>query len=147
MKRIFLALLILALATLTIPPLRERAQPHLDRAAEFMGENLEGPLSPVLNPYRRLRSESEMGKAVRELIQDRNSGYLRPDPDDFPAYMQREIEDEDGLDAWGTPYRLMPERDSVAIVSAGPDREYATEDDLVVKIRFAAPAYMPGRRR
>ncbi len=83
-----------------------------------------------------------MQKAVRELIQDRNMGYLRPQPDDFRAYIQREVEGEDGLDAWGTPYIIVPTADSLAIVSAGPDLQYDTEDDLVEKLRFRDPAYM-----
>lgn len=147
MKKIFLALLLVALATMTIPSLRQEAQPHLDEIGEYLGEKLEGPLSPILNPYRRLQSQSEMGEAVRELIQDRNTGYVRPTPDGFRDFMRREVEDEDGLDAWGTPYILIPEPDSVTIMSAGPDLEYETDDDVTVKIRYGAPAYLPSRRR
>lgn len=138
-KRILLGLLVLALAVFTIPPLRRPVQPHLNRFGDFLGRTLGGPLGPVLNPYRRLDSEAEIGKVVRELVRDRNMGYGRPDPDDFVAYMQREVEGEDGLDAWGSPYVLLPERDSVAVISAGPDRTYDTDDDITVKIRFAAP--------
>lgn len=147
MRRLLLAFLLLTLATVTIPPLRQRADPHLERFGEFLGDKLEGPLAPILNPYRRLKSESEMGEAVRELIQDRNRGMVRPRPDGFREYMQREIEGEDGLDAWGSPYILAPSEDSVAIVSPGPDREYHTDDDVVAKIRYGRPAYMPRRRR
>jgi hypothetical protein len=147
MKRLVLAVLILATATLTVPPLRDRADPHLDRFRESLGEKLEGPLSPVLNPYRRLRSESEIGEVVRRLIADRNVGLLRPEPDQFRDYIQREVRRSDGLDGWGTPYILVPEQDSVAIISAGPDLEYETDDDIVVKIRYGTPAYMPRRRQ
>lgn len=147
MRRLLFAVLLLTLAIVTIPPLRERADPHFERFGEFLSEKLEGPLSPVLNPYRRLKSQSEMGEAVRELIQDRNQGMIRPRPDDFREYLQREIEGEDGLDAWGSPYILVPSQDSVAIHSPGPDREYHTEDDVVVKIRYGRPAYMPRRLR
>lgn len=138
-RRIFLGVLVLGLAVLTIPPLRRPAQPHLDRFREFLGEQLEGPLSPVVNPYRKLDSEATIGKVVRELVRDRNMGYERPAPDDFVAYVQREVEGEDGLDAWGVPYLLFPDPDSLAIISAGPDRSYHTEDDIVVKMRYAAP--------
>lgn len=130
--KIFLGLLVLVLAVLTIPSLRQRAQPQLDR----MGEKLEGPLSPVLTPYRQLRTEGEIGKIVRELVRDRNMGVLRPMPDEFGDYIRLQLEDEDGLDAWGSPYIMLPEPDSMAIVSAGPDLDYQTEDDVTVKIRY-----------
>lgn len=139
-KKIFLGILILGLAIVTIPPVRDRVQPHLDRMSSFMGQKLEGPLSPILNPYRRLRSQSEMGEIVPYLIRDRNAGNYRPSPDEFRSYFQRNVEGEDGLDYWGTPYILVPDPDSLAIVSAGPDLEYQTPDDEVIKIRYAAPA-------
>lgn len=141
-SKILLGLLIIALIVMTVPQLRVRVDPLLDRAGESLSESLHGPLAPVVNPYRRLKSESEMSEAVRELVRDRNMGYLRPQPDDFRAYMQREIEGEDGLDAWGTPYIIVPTADSLAIVSAGPDLQYDTEDDLVEKMRYMEPAYM-----
>ncbi len=147
MRRLFLGILILLLATLLVPSLREKTAPHYDRFGNWAAEKLEGPLSPALNPWRRLRSQSAMGEAVRELIQDRNQGFIRPNPDDFRSYLQRKIDGEDGLDAWGTPYILVPTQDSVSIVSAGPDREYDTEDDVVATIRYGTPAYMPSRRR
>jgi hypothetical protein len=147
MKQLFLGVLILLLATLLVPSLREKTAPHYDRFGHWAAERLEGPLSPVLNPWRRLRSQSEMGEAVRELVQHRNEGFIRPNPDDFRQYMQSQIEDEDGLDAWGSPYLLVPKEDSVSIVSAGPDLEYETDDDIVVTIRYGTPAYMPSRRR
>lgn len=144
--KILLGLLVIVLIVMTVPQLRVRVDPLLDRAGESFSEALHGPLSPIVNPYRRLKSESEMGKAVRELIRDRNMGYLRPQPDDFRAYMQREVEGEDGLDAWGTPYIILPTADSLAIVSAGPDLQYDTEDDLVEKIRFPGSAFTRSRR-
>lgn len=145
-SRIFLGILVIVLIVMTVPQLRVRVDPWLDRTADAFSEALHGPLSPLVNPYRRLKSESEMSEAVRELVRDRNMGYVRPQPDEFRAYMQREIEGEDGLDAWGTPYIIRPTTDSLAIISAGPDLEYDTEDDLVEKMRFAAPAYLRSRR-
>lgn len=147
MKKIFLAILILTLITVSVPSLRERANPHVDRMGSFLAGKLEGPLSPVLNPYRRLKSQSEIGELVRELVRHRNSGFVRPRPDVFREYMQEQIEGEDGLDAWGSPYIMIPSQDSMAIVSAGPDLEYETDDDVVVKLRYPAPAYMRGRLR
>jgi hypothetical protein len=137
MKRLFLAILLLGLTTLMVPSLRERMQPRIDESREWLGERLEGPLSPVLTPYRTLKTQSRMGEAVRILIRDRNRGMLPPPPSEFPIYLENhEIE---GLDGWGAPLILSQEADSVAILSAGPDLEYQTEDDIVTKVRYADP--------
>jgi hypothetical protein len=144
MRRLLLALLLVVLAILTIPPLRQQAEPELERAGSYM---VNGPLSPVVNPFRRAGTQSEIGDVIRELLQDRNNGYLPPPQDEFQVYIQRRVEGGDGIDGWGTPYTLVADGDSVGVVSAGPDREFDTDDDIVVKIRFATPAYMRGIRR
>ena len=141
-----LGALIIVLLVMTVPQLRVRVDPVLERGGELMSEALHGPLAPLMNPYRRLKTESAVAEVVRGLVQDRNMGYLRPRPDDFTAYMQRKVEGEDGLDAWGTPFILIPSRDSVSVVSAGPDREYDTEDDIRDKIRYRDPDYLGPRR-
>jgi hypothetical protein len=137
MKRLFLAILLLGLTTLMVPSLRERMQPRIDESREWLGHRLEGPLSPVLTPYRTLKTQSRMGEAVRILIRDRNRGMLPPPPSEFPTYL--EYHEIDGLDGWGAPLILSQEADSVAILSAGPDLEYRTEDDIVTKVRYADP--------
>ena len=145
MKRIFLAFLMLGLVTLLVPSLRERAQPRIDVFREWLGQKLEGPLGPVLTPYRILKTESRMGEAGRVLIRDRNRGTAAPAPDAFAAYLtQHEIAPMDG---WGAPILLRQEPDSVALRSAGPDLEYDTEDDIVVKLRYEAPRSRYFRRR
>lgn len=143
MKRIFLAFLLLGLATFTIPPLRERAQPRIDASQQWLGEKLEGPLGPVLTPYRRLKTEQNMAEAARHLIRDRNRGRRPPVGEAFTGYLSNNQVIQ--VDAWGAPLLLKQEPDSVAIVSSGPDMVPETEDDLVIKVRFRAPT--PDRRR
>lgn len=142
MKRLILAVLIVTLATLLIPSFRQRAQPRIDASQEWLGEKLEGPLGPALTPYRTLRTQTRMGEVTRVLIQDRNRGIPAPLPGDFSTYVRGK-----GLDThdfWGLPLILEQEPDSLAVISAGRDLEYHTDDDVVEKIRYAAPAY---RRR
>jgi hypothetical protein len=148
MKRLFLAFLLLVGAVLTIPPLRQRAQPRIDAVRETAGQKLEGPMSPVLTPYRRVKTKAEMSKAVTELIADRNRGYPAPAPNEFGEYLVRKLGAEEAtLDAWGSPYIIAPDPDSLEIISAGPDLQYRTDDDLQVKIRYPGARPRPGTRR
>ena len=109
-----------------------------------MGWGVEGPLSPAVNPYRKLKAEGAIGKVTREMIRDRNSGFVRPEADEERIRENHE-EGEDGIDPWGIPYAMWPTRDSVAVVSAGPDREFGTDDDVLQTIRYGEPS--PARRR
>jgi hypothetical protein len=147
MKRIFLAFLLVMLAVLLIPGLRSRAQPGIDRFRAEAGERLEGPMSPVLNPYRRLKTRTEISRVMTELIHARNLGYRRPDPDDLQEFIAQKLEEEDGRDYWGSPYIAVPQQDSLAVVSAGPDLQYHTEDDIMLKIRYGGPPRQVRRRR
>lgn len=144
-KRMLLGLVVLVLLVLTIPPLRQRAQPAFDGLDGLVAWSVEGPLSPAVNPYRKLKAQGAIGKVTREMIRDRNSGFVRPLDDEFQAYMVRKLEEEDGIDPWGVPYAMRPTRDSVAVVSAGPDREFGTDDDILQTIRYGEPS--PERRR
>lgn len=144
-KRLALAFLLLTAVTLTIPALRHRAQPRIDSSREWLGQKLEGPLSPILTPYRTLKTDSRMGDAARFLVRDRNRGMPAPLPAAFAEYLAgHDIESTDG---WGAPIILEQEPDSVAMRSAGPDLEYGTEDDIVAKVRYRAPANRTFRRR
>lgn len=144
MKRLLLAILLLGLVTLLVPSLRQRAQPRIDSSREWLGVKLEGPMSPVLNPYRRLKTQSHMGQTVSALVALRNMGYPPPKPDELREFMASRELSPDGLDAWGVPFLLRQRRDSLDIISAGPDVEYNTEDDLVTSMRYRSPS--SGRR-
>lgn len=146
MKRLFLAILMLGLVTLLVPSLRHRAQPHIDRSREILGEKLEGPLSPVLTPYRRLKTQSQMGKIINELTRRRNMGYEAPGPSELVDFLIARELSPDGRDAWGAPLLLQQRQDSLDIISAGPDIEYHTDDDIVLSLRYRARSPRSGRR-
>jgi hypothetical protein len=143
MSRIVLAFLLLGLAVLLVPSLRERAQPRIDESREWLGQKLEEPLSPVLTPFRTVETTTRIDQAVRLLIRTRNAGSSPPQPDDFTTFLkQYGAEFQDG---WGAPLILIQEPDSVIVMSAGLDREYRTSDDLTRKIRYRAPRRFPSR--
>lgn len=141
MSRLVLALLLLFLAGLLVPSLRERVQPQIDESRLWLGEKLEGPMTPLLTPYRRLKTQAQIDDALREMIQDRNTGYPPPVVTDFREYLIRnQIEP---LDGWGAPLVLEREADSLMVMSPGPDMNYGTDDDMRSKIQYRER----GRRR
>ncbi len=139
MKRLFLLILLLGLATVTVPPLRQRAEPHLNVFRVWLGDKLEGPMSPVLTPVRQIKGQSEIGQFISKMTSDRNRGTPPPRPNDFTNYLVGRRLSEDGLDPWGLPYVVQQRRDSLYVVSAGPDVDYGTEDDLRQGMRYAPP--------
>jgi hypothetical protein len=144
MKRAVLLLLLLWAGTLVVPGFRERVESPLHTAREWGWVQLEGPLSPVTDPYRRMRAMSELNEAARRLTVDRNQGLRAPDPSGFNAYLLRHGVGQDGHDPWGLPYRMDTFADSLSLVSAGPDGAFGTPDDLVVRLRYS---HRPARPR
>jgi hypothetical protein len=136
LKRIFLGFLIMVLVVLLVPPVRERAQPGIDRFRGWAGHHLEGPMTPVLTPIRRVKAQSEMSRAVSKLVSYRNRGYPPPKASEFQDFLRQNELSETGEDPWGSPYVLTQTPDSVGIVSAGADMQYRTDDDIVSTIRF-----------
>lgn len=136
MTRLILAFLILILVVLTVPSLRERAEPHIEEGRLWLGARLEGPMTPVLTPYRRMKTQSYIDEATRRLIQDRNIGSPPPAAPDFRDYLLRH--QLEPLDGWGAPLVMEQRRDSLSIISPGPDMEYDTGDDIRNTIRYRA---------
>jgi hypothetical protein len=139
MKRMVLAASLLVLVTLLVPPLRERADPHMATAGSWTAEQLAGPLSPVTNWYKGIRAEAELEKAARLMVGQRNQGMRLPEPARVGEFLNRHEIATDGLDPWGTPYLMVQEADSVALVSAGPDGRYDTDDDLAARFPHRSP--------
>lgn len=81
------------------------------------------------------------GMDMRNVGMMLDAEYLRtgryPAEKQFPAWMRatfKESKNRDiAVDSWGTPFRYTtaPRGKGFHLVSAGPDREYDTEDDLV----------------
>lgn len=137
MKKLLLAVLLLWMATLVFPAWRERAEPRVTAVRGWVWERTQGPLTPVRDRYLRTRAESDLNKVIRSLVMQRNLGQQAPRQEDLRSFMARNDIVDDGLDPWGVPYLIVQEADSVAIISAGPDLTYHTEDDIVVRVRYA----------
>lgn len=147
MKRLLLAGLILFLLSLTLPGLRSRAVPKYRGALAWTWQYLEGPMTPVLTPWRIVETQSEMGKILTELVAQRNRGRPPPTTDDLPGFMLRARLDSTATDMWGKRYDIFFQADSLYLRSAGPDTIFGSEDDLVSPVRYPRPRGGPGRVR
>ncbi len=136
MKRLLLAVALLILLSISIPALRDRAMPKYRAAGSWVWGVVDGPLTPVLTPYRRLETQSEMGEIMRALISRRNRGFPPPNEAELPAFMASEKLDSTATDVWGTRYNVLIQPDSLYLRSAGPDGELQTTDDIVDAIRY-----------
>jgi hypothetical protein len=136
MKALLLAALLLWAATMVFPDLASGAQVRAATLWGWTADLLERPAAPVTNRYRRVQAETHLNKTSRHLVLQRNQGQRPPEAHELAAFLARHEITPDGLDPWGTPYHIVHEPDSVAIMSAGPDRRFETDDDLVVRLRF-----------
>lgn len=146
MTRLLLALLFVFLLSLTLPDLRARAMPKYRAAAAWTWEVVDGPLTPVITPWRRVETQYEMGQVMTQLVVQRNRGQPPPTTEELPAFMKREALDSTATDKWGKRYVLEARPDSIYLRSAGADTIYGTDDDLVSVVRYPSPYRRPGRR-
>lgn len=147
MKQLLLALLLVFFLSMAVPPLRARAMPKYRAAGSWVWGVLDGPLTPVITPWRRLQTKSEMSRIANLLITWRNRGYPPPTTEELPRFMFRGSLDSTATDHWGTPYAIGSKPDTVYVRSAGPDRELGTEDDLLAPVRYPTPSRRRGPRR
>jgi hypothetical protein len=92
-------------------------------------------LGPVMNPVLTWQTKGEMDRIGRELQSLNRQGSDLPAPGaSFQYWMDRNFMGGAKTDAWGTYYALTVWRDSIGIVSHGPDLEIGTPDDLVQRV-------------
>lgn len=144
MRHLLLGVLLVWAATLVFPDLGDGLRTRAVQVGAWAGERAEGPTSPITNRYRRAQAENDLRKMSRLLTMQRNQGQRAPAPEDLPAFLTRNQIAPDGIDPWGGRYRIAQEADSLAVMSAGPDRQFGTADDLVVRVAF--PARSPSAR-
>lgn len=100
--------------------------------------------APVMNPVFTWQTKGEMGRITRELETLQREGDYFPAPGEgFQNWMKRNFLGRARSDAWGTDYTLRVWRDSVGVVSNGPDLEIETSDDIILSL--VVPGQ--GRRR
>ncbi|HEY8468715.1 MAG TPA: hypothetical protein VIL18_03685 [Longimicrobiales bacterium] len=136
-KKIFLVLVVLGAAMMTVPALRAWARPHLEPAFGDVMNWWSAHLRPLVDPALRWSATNELRSVLRSLRETWQMGQPLPNPSEFPAYVrQRHLSGRGGNDPWGTPYYLVVKEDSLIAGSAGPDRERGTADDVLVSVRL-----------
>ena len=115
MSRIVWILVFVLGAVLLVPPLRERAAPHLEFA---------------LNPLYRWEAKNRVNAIYRVLERARAEGRGLPLPRNFQRFLTDTEGSSAALDPWGEPYFLVRERNTFRVSSPGPDRVPGTADDI-----------------
>lgn len=89
--------------------------------------------APVLNPVLTWQTKGEMNRIARELRTLKREGAGLPQPGrSFQDWMTLNFLGRVSTDAWGNYYALSVGRDSVRIISNGPDLMIETDDDIVM---------------
>lgn len=92
-----------------------------------------GAAKPIAVPIARWSTEEEMAQVARNVVdQERLTGVLPAGSAWLDWLRQRYASPDAATDPWGSTYQLDVSKDSVWVVSFGPDRTRNTEDDFRV---------------
>lgn len=131
MKKLFVALVIVAAALSAFPSLRARATPQLAPLWHDVRGLLKKPLRPFVTPLQKQHANSEVLEIMRALKESVFRDARVPRTGDFTSWVNaRNLTDHNGLDPWGKPYTLQQSRDTLYVVSLGPDTTLNTADDI-----------------
>ena len=123
MSRIVFLLVLLLVAVLTIPSLRQRAQPQIEY---------------VMNPIYRWDAKNRVNDLYRLLERERATGGVVPRPADFRRFLEQREGDKAALDPWRQPFFLVTTRRTFRVGSSGQDRQRGTMDDIFSKTEVVA---------
>jgi hypothetical protein len=123
MSRIVLLLVLLLVAVLTVKPLRERAQPHIET---------------VMNPMYRWETKNRVNDIYRLLERERATGGAVPRAADFRRFLEQREGEKAALDPWRQPFFLVTTRRTFRVGSSGQDRQRGTADDIFSKTELVA---------
>ncbi len=94
---------------------------------------LKGVTAPVWLPVMKWDTRQEMRQVGRDVVNYEALTGKIPDRRNFNDWLNTKYATDDlRQDPWGSTYDLKVLVDSVAIVSYGPDRTRATDDDFEV---------------
>lgn len=130
-KKLILLLVVFAVASATVPALRERVEPRVVPVWDTGLRRLEPVIELAMVPVHRWLAQHEAQSIARMLHSRAGASDRLPLPSDFPDYLRRNWRGgKQGRDPWGNWYYLVVSRDSITVGSAGPDGERNTEDDI-----------------
>lgn len=90
-------------------------------------------VSPLADPAYRWMTRQELDQIATDLelhLERRGRAPFRGD--EFDVWLDdRYPQERSRVDAWGTRYRAQVTAAELRVVSAGPDTEFGTDDDLV----------------
>jgi hypothetical protein len=88
----------------------------------------------------------ELHQISRTLYAELASGDKLPDAYSFEDYLRKNFQTQRGSerdisrDFWGTPYHLTTDDRGFEVISAGPDQQFGTDDDLSAGYNHSAAA-------
>ncbi len=132
MKKLVVALVIIAGLLSAFPDLRAKLAPRVEPIMERAAELLDRPLRPFMTPLKRKYARDDVRKIVHDLRVDvTNRGQSPPRRAQFLNWVNaNRLTDSEGIDPWGNPYDLLQTHDSLFVYSLGQDGEPGTEDDI-----------------
>jgi hypothetical protein len=97
---------------------------------------------PLLESANVVRAQMEL-RSINQLLTAEALTEKTVEPSAFPAYLRRNLvlqasdqQRDTSLDPWGNVYQLRIEPGRWIVVSAGPDKEMGTPDDLQTSVRL-----------
>ncbi|HKJ91612.1 MAG TPA: hypothetical protein VJ957_00525 [Longimicrobiales bacterium] len=131
MKKLLIALVVVAAVLSASPRLREKAAPRLAPVWNGVKPWIKKPLHPFIAPLQKQHASSEvleiMGALKEDVLHDRGV----PRTSDFVSWINKHnLTDHQGVDPWGKPYELLQASDTLYVVSLGPDTTLNTPDDI-----------------
>jgi hypothetical protein len=131
MKKLLIALVILAAALSASPALRAKAAPRLRPLWHDVRSLLKKPLRPFVTPLKEQHANSEVLEIMRALKEEVFRGTPVPKKGDFVRWINaHKLTDHNGRDPWDKPYGLLQSGDTLYVVSMGPDTTLNTTDDI-----------------
>ena len=97
-------------------------------------------VKPVTYPFLGWITQGELDRIATDLVDYEDKYFKFPEAREFDEWMDERYADPNlTRDAWNTPYRLRAgSRTTYYVISAGPDQEFGTDDDL--QARLVLPA-------
>lgn len=86
------------------------------------------------NPKLQRQTEANQKRWTRHVM-ERSLGSLEKKPQDKSCHTLMALEPQ--LDAWGRMLRCSAENDRLSLISAGPDREFNSSDDIELTLSAA----------